>query len=305
MLRYYVAGMEQLIKDFLETMQIARGASGHTLVAYRTDLLQFLQFLTEHGITDASQVNHLLIREYLAAMKKQGLLRSSIRRKVAAIRSFYRYLCRSGATAFNPVLGVATPRQERRLPRFLYPQEIENLLAVPRGENPLAMRDVAILETLYATGIRLAELTGLNLGDLEFDLDCLRVLGKGAKERIVPIGRYALDACRDYLYRARPILASRGSAGEKAFFLNYRGNRLTGRSVERLLDRYLRMIAVNRGASPHALRHSFATHLMENGADLRVVQELLGHVSVSTTQIYTHLSRERLKRVYDRSHPRA
>ena len=261
--------------------------------------------LFRSGITRPDEVTHLLIREYLASLKESGLTKSTIGRKLAAIRSFFRYLCRTEIVAYNPLLGVATPRRDRLLPHFLYVHEVEQLLAAPEAATPLARRDLAILETFYATGIRLSELVGLDLGDIDFSLGYVRVFGKGAKERIVPIGRVALAACEDYLVSARPRLAARSQAAGKALFLNYQGGRLSGRSVERMLARYLDKIALGRQLSPHAIRHSFATHLLENGADLRVVQELLGHVNVSTTQIYTHLSKDRLKRVYDRAHPRA
>lgn len=296
--------MYHYIDDFLKTMQVAKGATSRTVVAYGTDLSQFGQFLAERGVSSPEGVTHLLVREYLASLKDQGMERSTIARKMAAMRSFFRHLCRAGILDHNPLAGVGAPRRERRLPSFLYPHEMERLLAAPDAETPLALRDVAILETFYATGIRLAELVGLNLGDIDFRLHCIRVMGKGAKERVVPIGRVALAACEDYLTLGRPRLAD-SNGGEKAFFLNYRGRRLSGRSVERMLRRYLEKIAYHRQASPHALRHTFATHLLENGADLRAVQELLGHVDISTTQIYTHLSKERLKRVYDRAHPRA
>lgn len=296
--------MDQLIEGFLETIRLTKGADSKTAVAYATDLYQFNRFLGEHGIAAPEQVTHLLLREFLARLRKQNLAKSTIGRKIAAVRSFYRFLCRRGLIANNPVLGLSTPRREKHLPRFLYPEEVERLLAAPRSPAPLRLRDLAILETFYATGMRLSELVGLQLGDVDFGLGCVRVMGKGAKERIVPMGRVALAACEDYLLMGRPALAA-GRGEEPAFFLNYRGGALSGRSVERMLARYLAWIAMDRRATPHSLRHSFATHLLENGADLRVVQELLGHVNVSTTQIYTHLTKERLKRVYERTHPRA
>lgn len=297
--------MEELIREYLETMRATKGIAARTLVAYETDLAQFRRFLASRGVTGPGDVTHLAVREFLARLKEEGFARSSIGRKVVAIRSFFRYLCRSGLLDQNPLAGVATPRRERRLPRFLYPHEVELLLAAPGSATALAKRDLAILESLYATGIRLSELVGLDLDDVDFSLGCVRVMGKGARERIVPMGRPALAACQDYLRSARPVLLGRGDGRERAFFLNYRGGRLSGRSVQRILARCLERVAIARRLSPHALRHSFATHMLENGADLRVVQELLGHVNVSTTQIYTHVSKERLKRVYERAHPRA
>lgn len=297
--------MNLLVQEYLDTVRATGGITGRTVIAYTTDLKQFYRFLAERGVDRADGVTRLLVREFLAVLKARGLAKSSIRRKMAAIRSFYRYLCQRGLIGFNPLMGVSAPRKEKLLPSFLYPREIEVLLSAPEVDAPLAQRDLAILETLYATGIRLSELTGLDVADVDFALGCLRVMGKGAKERVVPIGRAALAACEEYLLLARPALALHSKVTGRALFLNYLGGRLTGRSVERMLARYLRKIALGRQISPHSIRHSFATHLLENGADLRVVQELLGHVSISTTQIYTHLSRERLKRVYERSHPRA
>lgn len=297
--------MEGLIREYLATMRATKGMAARTIVAYQTDLVQFYRFLAARGLAAPEKVTHLVVREFLARLKEEGLARSSMGRKIAALRSFFKYLCRSGHLTHNPMLGVATPRRERRLPRFLYPQEVELLLASFKDATPLARRDLAILELLYATGIRLSELVGLDLEDVDFSLACVRVMGKGGRERIVPMGRPALAACEEYLRAARPFLLARGNPGERAFFLNRRGTRLSGRSVQRILARALARVAVIRQVSPHALRHSFATHLLENGADLRVVQELLGHVNVSTTQIYTHVTKERLKRVYERAHPRA
>ncbi|MGQ9778459.1 MAG: tyrosine recombinase XerC [Bacillota bacterium] len=297
--------MESLIREYLTAMRATKGMATRTVVAYETDLLQFCRFLATRGLAAPEGVTHLVVREFLARLKEKGLAKSSMGRKLAALRSFFKYLCRSGHLAHNPMLGVATPRKERRLPRFLYPQEVELLLAACKDTTPLARRDLAILELLYATGIRLSELVGLDVDDVDFSLACVRVMGKGGRERIVPMGRPAVVACEDYLRVARPLLLGRSNPDEQAFFLNRLGTRLSGRSVQRILARALARVAVIRQVSPHALRHSFATHMLENGADLRVVQELLGHVNVSTTQIYTHVTKERLKRVYERAHPRA
>ncbi|NLG83678.1 MAG: tyrosine recombinase XerC [Firmicutes bacterium] len=298
-------GMENLIREYLTIMRATRGMAMRTVVAYETDLLQFARFMAARGLAAPEEVTHLVVREFLARLKEEGLAKSSVGRKLAALRSFFKYLQRRGHLAHNPMMGVATPRKEKRLPRFLSPEEVELLLAACKDGTPLARRDLAILELLYATGIRLSELVGLNLEDVDFSLACVRVMGKGGRERIVPMGRLAMAACEDYLRFVRPLLLGQGNSAERAFFLNRLGTRLSGRSVQRILARALARVALIRQISPHALRHSFATHMLENGADLRSVQELLGHANVSTTQLYTHVTRERLTTVYKKAHPRA
>jgi integrase/recombinase XerC len=278
-----------------------RKASPHTLRAYAQDLEQFLGFLrTELGREPApGDADHLLIRAFLAQLHRHGLKKVSAARKLAALRTFFRYLCREGVLASNPARLLQTPRVERRIPGHLEEHELEKLLQL-EGDDLASARTRALLELLYGTGIRVAELVGLDLPDVDLEERSLRVLGKGSKERIVPFGQAALRALRAYL-ALREALPAQG----QAVFVNARGGRLSDRSVRTFLGRALRRQAVVRHASPHTLRHSFATHLLERGADLRAIQELLGHVSLSTTQRYTHLNAKHLLAVYKKAHPRA
>lgn len=297
--------LESLADEFLIYIKAGKNYSLKTFESYGLDLGEFLQFLEEEGISGFDQVDHLLARKYLARLKNKDLAKSSIARKLSCIRSFFKYLCRQGYLSTNPVLGIASPKREKRLPQFLYKNEIVTLLDQPNSASLLGIRDRAILEIFYSSGLRLQELVGLTMSDLDLSRGYLRVFGKGAKERLVPLGGAAERALQFYLTEVRPRLATGNQPQSQHVFLNYRGTRLSGRSVERMLDKYLREMAFNRKISPHSLRHTFATHLLENGADLRVVQELLGHVDISTTQIYTHLTKERVRAVYLRSHPRA
>lgn len=296
--------MQSWIDEFYDYIQ-EKNYSLYTRQAYAQDLSEFVEFLTETGCSDLRQVNHRILREYLAKLKEKGLAKSSIARKIASLRSFYKYLARQEVVPSNPVIGLMTPKKEQKLPSFLYPQEMLELLELPSG-HPRGIRDRAILETLYGAGIRCGELVGLSLPDLDLSRGYLRVFGKGSKERLVPLGQPGREALGNYLENVRPqFLAQGGRLGEKAVFLNTRGGRLTDRSIRRIVEGYVRCMALKKKISPHALRHSYATHMLEAGADLRVVQELLGHVDVSTTQIYTHLSRERIRAIYNKSHPRA
>jgi integrase/recombinase XerC len=295
----------QLVIQFMQFIQ-EKNYSTHTLAAYETDLTQFVEFLSKRGSDDLLQVNHHVLREYLAHLKEREVARTTISRKIATLRSFYKFLARQEIIPSNPVLGLVTPKKERKLPSFLYPQEMTELLELP-GQHARGIRDRAMLETLYGAGIRCGELVGLDLGDLDLGRGYLRVFGKGAKERLVPLGQLGINALNNYLTTVRPLFLSRSlkSKAESAVFLNTRGGRLTDRSVRRIVEGYVRQMALKKKVSPHTLRHSYATHMLEAGADLRAVQELLGHVDISTTQIYTHLSRERIRTVYLKSHPRA
>lgn len=299
--------LENLVDEFLTHLRAGSHFSPHTIESYGLDLRQFLFFLEQEGISRAESVNYLIIRKYLANMKAISLARSSIARKLACIRSFFRFLCRQGYLVNNPAAGVATPKREKRLPKFLYPEEIAALLEKPSSVTPLGLRDRAILELLYSSGLRLREIVNLTGKDLDLSRGYVRVMGKGSKERVVPLGGCAGRAIKEYMTSARPALQMKNVSMTKCenVFLNYRGTRLSGRSIQRMLDKYIEESALDRKISPHALRHSFATHLLENGADLRVVQELLGHVNISTTQIYTHLTKERIRTVYLKNHPRA
>jgi len=288
------------IDRFCAYLSAERNVSPHTLAAYRSDLEQFAAFLHDDrgSGAGAGDVDHLLIRRFMATLHRDHK-KSSVGRKLAAIRSLFRYLLRQGEVPRNPAELVSTPKKEKKLPYHLNIDEVTALMEAPTGENFLSLRDRAILETLYSCGIRVSELTGLNVGDLDMEGGLARVLGKGGKERIVPVGRHARQALSLYL-------AERGTPPfDAALIINARGGRLTRRSVARVVDRYILHIASMKKISPHTLRHTFATHLLEGGADLRAIQELLGHASLSTTQKYTHVSIDRLMEVYDKAHPKA
>ena len=292
--------MHEDLDQFIRYLATERNVSGHTLDAYHGDLEQFSAFLCRERGADAGAdtVDHLLIRRYLALLHKSHK-KSSIGRKLAAIRAFFKYLLRVGKVAKNPAELVSTPKKEKRVPFHLTIDEVIALVETPKGAELLPIRDRVILETLYSCGIRVSELTGLNLVDLNLDEGLVRVTGKGNKERIVPLGSYAQKAIASYL-------AARGDSPANApLLLNARGDRLTSRSVGRIVDKYILKLATVKKISPHTLRHTFATHLLEGGADLRAIQELLGHASLSTTQKYTHVSIDRLMEVYDKAHPKA
>jgi integrase/recombinase XerC len=299
-----------LIERFLEHLVLERGLSEHTATAYRADLTRFLDFLAREflerpadGLSPAD-ADVLAVRSFLAALARDGLGKRSQGRALAALRAFFRWACRVGEASANPAARVRTPKAPKTLPRHLRPGEIETLLEAPEGDAPATRRDRAILELLYATGLRVSELVSLDWDDLDLKERVLRVVGKGGKERMVPFGRPARDALLAWRERFS-ALAGRAWSGDDPVFLNTRGGRLTDRSVRRVLDRWVATTAEARGVHPHTLRHTFATHLLENGADLRTIQELLGHASLATTQRYTHVDVERLLSVYRESHPRA
>jgi len=290
--------MKEAIEQFSSYLETERNASPHTIAAYRSDLEQFALFLGAQGASTPESVDHLAIRRYLAQLHK-GLTKSSIGRKLSALRALFRFLMREGRLEKNPAELVGTPKKEKRVPFHLNIDQVTALVSAPEQGGELPLRDRAVLETLYSCGIRVSELTGMNVGDLDLDGGLARVLGKGGKERIVPVGSCARDALRAYLdERGNPQPGS-------PLILNARGGRLTRRSVARIVDAHMLLIAAMRKVSPHTLRHTFATHLLEGGADLRAIQELLGHASLSTTQKYTHVSIDRLMEVYDKAHPKA
>ena len=305
--------MKELIERFLEHLRVERNASPHTLRSYASDLEQFRSFLWSAGFprdekkgdVRVEKIDHLAIRAYLSHLYRENK-KSSLARKLAAQRSFFRYLVDEGLITRSPAEIVATPKQEKNLPSFLPVDEVFALVEKPDPATPWGTRDRAILETLYSCGIRVSELVGLSDGDADLHLGIVRVYGKGRKERIVPIGEKAIEALRAYLPRRDEVLARRKKSGPRApLFVNPRGTRLTARSVARILQKHVLRSGLLRKVSPHALRHTFATHLLDAGADLRVIQELLGHVSLSTTQRYTHVSMDKLMEVYDKAHPRA
>ncbi|NLW50030.1 MAG: tyrosine recombinase XerC [Candidatus Brocadiaceae bacterium] len=295
--------MDELIDDFLHRLAVERGCSPHTIRAYATDLAMFADFMDRRGRT-MLEVGLQDVRAFMAGLQARGLARATLARRTAAVRSFHKFLQRQGLRQDNPMVILRSPRREQRLPRFLTISEVERLLAAPDPATWAGRRDLAMLETLYGGGLRVGELTALDLADVAAGDGLVRVRGKGKKERIVPVGRCAVEAIGAYLGTAAPDTPRRNDS--HALFLNARGGRrLTPRSVRRILKRHALTAGLNPELSPHALRHSFATHMLSNGADLRSVQELLGHENLSTTQIYTHLSHEDLKATYDRAHPRA
>jgi integrase/recombinase XerC len=305
--------MKEWIERFLEHLRVERNVSAHTLRSYASDLEQFRNFLWSAGFhrdekkgdVRAEKIDHLAIRAFLSRLYREHK-KSSLARKLAAQRSFFRYLVDEGLIKRSPAEIVATPKREKNLPSFLPVDEAFALMEKPDRGTAWGARDRAILETLYSCGIRVSELVGLSDGDVDFHLGVVRVYGKGGKERIVPIGRKAMDALQAYLPRRDEVLARWKKSGPRApLFINPRGTRLTARSVARILQKHVLRSGLLRKVSPHALRHTFATHLLDAGADLRVIQELLGHVSLSTTQRYTHVSMDKLMEIYDKAHPRA
>ena len=294
--------MKRELSEFLDYLRYERNASVHTISGYRRDLTQFIDYIGERGVS-FRKVDNIQIRGFMAQLHERRLKKSSTARKLAAIRSFFQFGVKKKWIAENPAKVVATPRQEKHVPSFLSEEETVHLLDVPPSKKPIDLRDKAILELLYASGIRVSELVGINQEDANLGERMIRVRGKGKKERLIPFGRMAGEHLAIYL-KVRPGLVQ-DRIGEKAMFLNYRGRRITPRSVERMVDKYIRLTAVKRKISPHSLRHSFASHLLSRGADLRVIQELLGHESLATTQKYTHLNLGRLMDVYRKSHPRS
>jgi integrase/recombinase XerC len=299
--------VQALLEQYLRELEVGE-ASPHTLRSYRIDLTQFIGFLQqEMGRASLTEVDPLHIRAFMAFLRKRGVSKGTVARRIAALRSFFQFLCRQGLLSWNPAKLVATPKLPKPLPSHLTVDQAFQLLTAPQGQDPLTLRDRAILELFYSSGIRVGELCGLNLGDVDLDGRLVKVTGKGRKERIVPIGRPAAQTLETYL-RAREKLSgearAHGAQGSP-LFLNHRGGRLTPRSVERLLEKYLRKSGFGKAITPHGLRHSFATHLLQAGADLRVIQELLGHARLSTTQRYTHLNLDQLMEVYDKAHPKA
>ncbi len=294
--------MRKEVDEFLEYLRHERNASPHTIAAYRRDLLQLTAYLEGRKIR-LSQIDNVVLRGWMAELHDRHLSKTTVARKLAAVRSFFQYGLKIRICDDNPAKVVARPKLDSPVPGFLSEGEIGQFLDLPDKKSRLGPRDRAIFELFYATGIRISELVGLDVSDIGLDERLIRVKGKGRKERIVPFGRTAADCLFKYLEK-RPALLSE-HFDEPAVFLNYRGERITARSVERLVAKYIKQTSIRRKISPHSLRHSFATHLLGRGADLRVIQELLGHESLGTTQKYTHIDLPQLLSVYRKSHPRA
>ncbi|MXW04197.1 MAG: tyrosine recombinase [Gemmatimonadetes bacterium] len=298
--------MEKLVSAFLDHLEIERNYSRHTRSAYAGDLGQFQSFLSEDGGADPpdpESIDKSVVRAFLHHLHREGFSRRTIARRFAAVRSFFHYLCREGIVSSNPCVYLTTPKWDRHLPRFLDKSQVEALLGQPDRSRLLGLRDVVILELLYGAGMRLSELVGLDVGAIEMTEERIRVIGKGDRERIVPLGGPALSALAAYM-DVRPMLIKTGREDTAALLLNQHGRRLTGRGVQYILGRYGLRIS-QQGLTPHMLRHTTATHLLDAGADLMAVKELLGHERLSTTQVYTHVALDRLKKTYEEAHPRA
>jgi len=297
------------VDSFLDYLQLEKNASHHTLAGYQRDLFQGIDFFSHSlGKNDfelqPGDIKYQLIRAYLSKLHREKLARSSINRKLAGWRSFFKYLSREGIIEDNPLSRISYLRLEKRLPSFLFEDECRMLVEIPLKNNPLDIRNRALLETLYASGIRVSELVNLDLSSLDLASRYLKIMGKGSKERIVPIGFPAVDRLKIYLEDGRPRLANKTDS-EQAVFLNKMGKRLTTRGVRKIINKQVFKSCLNRHVNPHLVRHTYATHMLDKGADIRVVQELLGHKRLSTTQVYTHVTQEKLKKVYQQFHPRA
>ena len=321
-----------IVHEFLDYLTFEKHFSGHTAKCYSADIGQFCVFLAPQDHDDSertdwsgsgdsatgavatqaeTKIEQLLlgldvekVRAYLVNLNEKQYSKSTIARKLATLRSFYKFLCKRNYVSSNPVVAVRTPKQEKKLPKFLEYEDIQKLLNTPPANNWLGARDRAIMETLYSTGLRVSELVALNMEDIDFLSEVLHVRGKGKKERISPIGSAALQSIQNYMEFRNRRAQNNSNFDPKVLFVNKHGKRLSTRSVRRKMDKYLAMAGLDPAISPHTLRHSFATHMLNNGADLRSVQELLGHQSLSTTQVYTHLTTKKLKEVYDHAHPR-
>jgi len=294
--------MQEVFNKYIDYLEAERNASPYTVRNYTTDLLGFFQFLRTKGISSLKEVDRHVLRNYLSQLMEQGFAKASIARKLSAIRSFYRYLLREEIISTSPIM-TTSPKLDKRLPSFLTIEEIERLLEAPNLSTPQGQRDRALIELLYASGLRVSELVQLNQEQVNLDTREIRVWGKGSKERMVLMGEPAATALSAYLGQGRPKLL--GNKRSSALFLNRYGGRLPERRVQRILEKYANIAGIDKGVHPHMLRHTFATHLLDGGADLRVVQELLGHANLSSTQIYTHVTKSQARRVYLSAHPMA
>lgn len=296
--------MEDQLKDYVHYLVVERRLAKNTVESYERDLKKYYVYLSKvENITSFNEVGRIQILHFLKFLKEQGNSSKTLARHIASIRSFHQFMYREKVTNTDPSVHIETPQSERALPKVLNITEVEALLEAPKLDKPLGIRDKAMLEMLYATGIRVSELVNLNMADIHLSMGFIRCLGKGNKERIVPLGSVATKALQDYVDNARNQLVKRNKTD--AFFVNHHGNRLTRQGFWKNLKKIAKEARIEKELTPHTLRHSFATHLLENGADLRAVQEMLGHSDISTTQIYTHVTKARLKDVYKQYHPRA
>ncbi|MDV2910683.1 site-specific tyrosine recombinase XerD [Pediococcus acidilactici] len=295
--------MDDLINDYLHALKVERGLSDNTIVSYRQELRHMQNFLQEQHIADIKDVDRYTILNYLDALKQTGRARSSSIHTISSLRKFFKYLLLNDQIQTNPMVNIDPPKRAQHLPSVLTTEEVERLLKVPDTSKPLGIRDRAILEVMYATGLRVSELIALNLNELHLEMGLIETVGKGNKQRIIPIGDVAIQWLERYINGPRRALL--GAKRYNEIFLNQHGHPLTRQGVWKNLKAQVQKAGIKKNITPHTLRHSFATHLLENGADLRIVQELLGHADISTTQIYTHITQQRLVDVYDKYHPRA
>jgi integrase/recombinase XerD len=295
--------MDIWLDNFNHYLSVEKGLAQNTLESYRRDLKKFIGFLGKQKVTEPVGITGDLITRYLHSLKQSGNAPSTISRNIASIRSFFNFLVQEGVVQENPAQQLETPRLEKKLPRVLTAKEVDKLLCQPQASDQNGLRDKAMLELLYASGIRVSELVLLNITDFNPEVGFLRCKGKGMKERIVPIGTVAIQSVQEYIHKHRYKLAKKND--EKALFVNHHGRRLTRQGFWKILKKYAQKSMISGDITPHTLRHSFATHLLENGADLRSVQEMLGHSDISTTQIYTQITRRKIREVYDKTHPRA
>lgn len=294
------------LKEFIQYLEVEKNASDYTVTFYTQDILLFAQFLENEAINDLSEVNEQTVRVFLTELYNRKLSRRSVSRTISCLRSFYSFLEIEQVIKQNPFIHIPLPKQDKYIPSFFYQEELSELFEVSDLTTPLGQRDQAVLELLYATGMRVSECEGLKLHNIDFSIGVLNVIGKGRKERFLPFGQYAQEALQTYIKDGRLKLLSKSSSSKSDFvFLNARGNPITSRGIYYILNQMIKKTSLTVHMNPHKLRHTFATHLLNEGADLRSVQELLGHENLSSTQIYTHVTKDRLRNVYMNSHPRA
>ena len=295
--------MEEQVKLFLKYLNYQKGYSENTIINYENDIKEFLEFLNKENIDNLKEVNYSIVRFYLMDLYNKKFSRNSVSRKLSSLRSFFKYLHNEEIVKINPFSLISSPKKEKKLPKFLYNEDIEKIFNVPNINTVLGKRDSLILELLYDTGVRVGELVNIKINDINFDDKSIKILGKGNKERIVLYGTYAEIALKEYLNNGRNELLK--GKNNEYLILNANGNNITTRGIRLIIDKIIKQACLNTHISPHTLRHTFATHLLENGSDLLTVKELLGHSSLSSTQIYTHVTNERLRNIYLKSHPRA